>query len=113
MSEAFLERRRAPRVPMKDDETVGLPTGLTVRLVDISTGGVLLFSSQQLQVGQKARLRTTLGAEPFNVDLEVRRVADAGPSGVARSGYRIGAVFTGLDEAAGRSMRRFLSGDPQ
>ncbi len=113
MSEAFLERRRAPRVPMKDDTTVGLPMGLTVRLVDISAVGVLLVSPQKLRVGQKARLRTTLGADPFNVDLEVRRVADVGSSGIARGGFQIGAVFTGLDEGTGRSMRRFLNGDLQ
>ena len=113
MPEALLERRREPRVPMKDDDTVGLPAGLTVRLVDISTGGVLLSSPQRLQVGQKARLRTSLGPEPFNVDLEVRRVAAAGVSGGARGGYRIGAVFTGVDEAAGRSIKRFLDGSFQ
>jgi c-di-GMP-binding flagellar brake protein YcgR len=108
MSDAVLERRREPRVPMKDDERVGLPIGLTVRLVDISAGGILLLSPQKLRPGQKARLRTTLGADPFNVDLEVRRVSDA-----ARGSYRIGAVFTGMDEASGRSARHFLSGDFQ
>ena len=113
MSDAFLERRREPRVPMKDDERIGVPVGLTVRLVDISAGGVLLFSPQKLRLGQKARLRTTLGADPFNVDIEVRRVADGGPSGAARGGYRIGAVFSGVDEASSRSVRHFLSGDSQ
>jgi len=113
MSDAFLERRREPRVPMKDGERVGQPTGLTVRLMDISADGVLLFSPQKLHVGQKARLRTTLGADPFNAELEVRRVADAGSATVGRGGYRIGAVFTGMDEMSGRSMRYFLTGDFQ
>jgi hypothetical protein len=113
MSDALLERRREPRVPMKDDDRIGLPMGLTVRLVDVSAGGVLLSSPQKLRVGQKARLRTTLGADPFNVDLEVRRVAEGGPVGTVGGGYRIGAVFTGLDEASSRSVRQFLSGDLQ
>lgn len=113
MPDAILERRREMRVPMKEDERIGLPAGLTVRLVDISAGGILLFSPQKLHVGQKARLRTTLGADPFNVDLEVRRVADAGPSAAGRGGYRVGAVFTEMDEASGRSVRHFLSGDFQ
>ena len=113
MPEAHLERRREPRVPMTDGPNVGLPMGLTVRLVDISAGGVLLSSSQRMQVGQRARLRTTLGAEPFNVEIEVRRVAEGGPDGATRGRYRVGAVFTGLDEAASRSVNHFLSGDVQ
>ncbi len=113
MAEGFLERRREPRVPMRDDFKVGLPVGLTVRLMDISAKGLLFFSPQKLKVGQKARLRTTLGADPFNVDLEVRRVSDAGASGGTRGGYRVGAVFSVIDEASARSVRHFLSGDFQ
>lgn len=113
MSEAFLERRREPRVPMQEDQVIGLPVALTVRLVDISAGGVLLSSSQKLTIGQRARLQTTLGSDPFNVEVEVRRVADGGQEGAARGRYRIGAVFTSLDEAASRSVNHFLSGDVQ
>jgi hypothetical protein len=117
MSEAFLERRREARVPMNGSHTVDLPTALTVRLVDISTAGVLLSSPQKLRVGQKARLRTMLGTDPLNADIEVRRVADTGSeSGVeigAPGGFRIGAVFTGMDAASSRSVRHFLSGDVQ
>jgi c-di-GMP-binding flagellar brake protein YcgR len=113
MSEAFLERRREPRVPMRDDQTVGIPMALTVRLVDISAGGVLLFSSQKMSIGQRARLHTTLGADPFNAEVEVRRVADGGAEGVGRGRFRIGALFTNLDEASSRSVTRFLSGEIQ
>jgi hypothetical protein len=113
MSQAFLERRREPRVPMTDDHRVGLPMALTVRLVDISAGGVLLSSSQKMSIGQRARLHTTLGADPFNVEVEVRRVADGGSEGGGRGRYRIGAVFTALDEASNRSVHHFLSGDIQ
>lgn len=113
MSQAFLERRREPRVPMSDDQTIGLPMALTVRLVDISAGGVLLSSSQKMAIGQRARLHTTLGADPFNVEVEVRRLAAGSLESNGRGRYRIGAVFTTLDEASGRSVNRFLSGDIQ
>lgn len=113
MSQAFLERRREPRVPMKDDHVVGLPMALTVRLVDISAGGVLLTSSQRMNIGQRARLHTTLGTDPLNVEVEVRRVADGNADGTGRGRYRIGAVFTTLDEASSRSVNQFLSGDIQ
>ena len=113
MPEAYLERRRDPRVPMGGDLRVGLPMALTVRLVDISAGGVLLSSSQKLNIGQRARLRTTLGTDPFNVEIEVRRVADGSLDGNGRGRYRVGAVFTALDEIANRSVSHFLSGDVQ
>jgi hypothetical protein len=112
MSEAFLERRREPRVPMGDDQKVGLPMALTVRLVDISAGGVLLASSQKMSIGQRARLHTTLGADPFNAEVEVRRVAD-GLEGNGRGRYRIGAVFMALDDVSSRCVNHFLSGDIQ
>lgn len=113
MPEAFLERRREPRVPMNGGYTVDVPTALTVRLVDISNAGVLLASPQKLQIGQKARLRTMLGNDPVNADIEVRRVAEGGAEGGPRGGYRIGAVITGMDATSGRSVRHFLSGDVQ
>jgi hypothetical protein len=113
MSHAMLERRREPRVPMADNQQVGLPMALTVRLVDISAGGVLLTSSQKMSIGQRARLHTSLGSEPLNVEVEVRRVAEGGMEGNGRGRYRIGAVFTALDEASKRSVHHFLSGDVQ
>ncbi len=111
MSEAFLERRRAPRVQIPGDRQVGVPVALTVRLMDISASGVLLSSSQKMVVGQRARLHTTLGSEPLNVEVEVRRVGEAEANGAGRGRYRIGAVFHGMDEAGGRSVRHFLQGD--
>jgi hypothetical protein len=112
-AQAYLERRRDPRVPMRDDQRVGVPMALTVRLVDISAGGVLLASSQKMNVGQRARLRATLGADPFNAEIEVRRVAEGGLDGSGRGRFRVGAVFTLLDESAKRSVNHFLSGDSQ
>jgi hypothetical protein len=112
-SEAYIDRRREPRVPMRDDRKIGLPMALTVRLVDISAGGVLLSSSQRMNIGQRARLRTTLGSDPFNAEIEVRRVAEGGVDGNGRGRFRVGAVFTSLDETAKRSVSHFLSSDIQ
>jgi len=113
MPEAYLERRREPRVPMTDGRTIGLPMALTVRLVDISAGGILLSSSRPMTIGQRARLRTTLGTDPFNAEIEVRRVSEGGPEGNGRGRFRVGAVFTALDEIANRSVSHFLSGEVQ
>jgi c-di-GMP-binding flagellar brake protein YcgR len=111
--EAYIERRRDPRVPMEGDQKVGLPVALTVRLVDISAGGVLLSSSQKMNIGQRAKLRTTLGSDPFHAEIEVRRVVEGVMEGSGRGGFRVGAVFTSLDEAARRSVTHFLSGGIQ
>jgi hypothetical protein len=113
MADAFLERRRVPRITLSEEHRVSVPLAVTVRLVDISTGGVLLASTQRMSVGQRARLHTTLGSEPLNVEVEVRRVADAGAGVNGRGRYRMGAVFTSLDDTARRSVQHFLSGDVQ
>ncbi|HEY3383888.1 MAG TPA: PilZ domain-containing protein [Vicinamibacterales bacterium] len=113
MAEAFLERRRAPRISFSNDHRIGLPLSLTVRLVDISAGGVLISSTQPMTVGQRARLHTTLGAEPFTVEVEVRRVADAGADANGSGRYRMGAAFTALDSTARRSMEHLFSGEVQ
>ncbi len=111
MAEAFVERRRQPRVTMPTEQQVGLPLSVTVRLVDISNSGVLLSSTQKMAVGQRARLQTTLGQDPFNASVEVRRVTEMGPDAGGRGRYKIGAVFMGMDEATNRSMQRFLNGE--
>jgi hypothetical protein len=109
MAEPFLERRREPRVPVSGDLMIGVPVAITVRFVDISAGGVLISSPQKMAVGQRARLHTTLGAEPFSAEVEVRRIAD-GVQDADRGRFRIGASFTGLDVTAARSVQHFLSG---
>jgi hypothetical protein len=111
--EASLERRGDPGATAAEDQIAGLPTALKVRLVDLSAGGVLLSSSHELNVGQRARLRATLGTDPFDVEIEVRRIADGSLDGRGRGRCRVGAIFTSLDEAATRSVTHFLSGDTQ
>ena len=87
-----------------------MPTALTVRLVDISASGVLISSPQKMDVGQRARLQVTLGGEPLNVEVEVRRVAE-GTQEVGRQRYRMGATFVAPDEYARRSVQHFLRAD--
>jgi hypothetical protein len=108
MADAFLERRRTPRVRVGDDRHLALPQALTVRVVDISNSGVLLASPQRLEVGQRARLQATLGREALSVEVEVRRVVEGLQEGYGRGRFRVGAVFVAPDEAARRSVQGFL-----
>jgi hypothetical protein len=110
MTEAFLERRRAPRVSVAPGTQLSVPTALTVRLLDISTNGVLISAPQRMNVGQRARLQVTLGGEPLSVEVEVARVAE-GTQELGRHRYRVGATFVAPDEYARRSVHHFLHAD--
>lgn len=111
MTEVVLERRRAPRVAVAPGTEVGVPVALTVRLVDISASGVLLSSPQRVNVGQRARLQMTLGGEPLNVEVEVRRVAENDREMNSHNRYRLGATFVAPDDFARRSVQHFLRDD--
>jgi c-di-GMP-binding flagellar brake protein YcgR len=112
MSDHFVERRRSPRVPLPagDRPNLSLAVSTTVQLMDISQSGVLLSSSQKLDVGQRAQLRTRVGAEPLTVQVEVRRMANGGRMG--HGSFRLGAEFVALDEENQRKIERFLKVEP-
>ena len=83
------ERRRFPRRSVQG-ESAGVPVSQQVRVVDISSVGVLLHAARPLDTGTRAALRLSLGGQPFAADVVVQRVtSDAGPA----AGYRIGAKF--------------------
>lgn len=107
MPERFEERRRVPRVPVSSgDVDVSLTTTATVQMLDISQSGVLLSSSQKVEVGRRAQLRTRIGAEPLTAQIEIRRIAEGGRVGYGS--YRMGAEFVALDDDNQRKIERFL-----
>lgn len=110
MTEAFLDRRRTPRVAVGQGTRVSVPTALTVRVLDISASGVLISSPQKMDVGQRGRLQVTLGGEPLTVEVEVRRIAE-GTQEIGRHRYRLGARFVAPDDFARRSVQHFLRAD--
>lgn len=110
MTEAVLERRRTPRVAMGPGAGMGMALPVSVQLMDISASGVLISSPQKMEVGQRGRLQLTLGGQPLNVEVEVRRVVE-GKEALGRSRYRLGASFVVPDEAARRSVEHFLRAD--
>ena len=54
---AAADRRRVPRVEIADTELSVLEFPIQVRLLDISLGGVLLESTQAVDLGQRGTLR--------------------------------------------------------
>jgi hypothetical protein len=72
----------------------GIVDASSVRVIDISVGGVLLASGRPATVGTRGRLAA---------DVEIRRVS-ASPD---RSGFRIGAMFVGITPAQQDTIQRF------
>lgn len=112
MAGGSVERRRSARavIVSGDRSDLSLPVSTTVQLIDISQSGVLLSSSQKLDIGQRAQLRTRVGPEPLTVQVEVRRVANGGRTG--HGSYKLGAEFVALDEENQRKIERFLKVEP-
>lgn len=96
------ERRRSPRIPLTDGQ-VDIVAPDSVRILDISGGGVLLASSRSAMVGSRGRLAFTVGDMPVTVDIDIRRVVAAAD----RSGYWIGAQFVDLPQPQRAAIERF------
>ena len=101
------ERRRAPRHDV-DHQFTEMPVRAGVRVLDISTAGVLLQSTQMVSPGARASLRFTLAGAPFSAQIQVRRATPA-PQGGA--GYRIGASFVEMTLEHRQMIERFMSND--
>jgi hypothetical protein len=97
------ERRRAGRTPTREGAEIQRATWTTVELIDISTVGVLFVASQEIPLGERGQLRIRLGDSGFVGEIEVRRI-DRRASG----GYRMGAIFTALDQAQQAILEAFI-----
>jgi hypothetical protein len=84
------ERRRSPRHQVGGD-FANLPANMSVRVIDISSAGVLLQSTRLLNPGSRGSLVST--------------ASDAG------SGNRIGATFVGMTLEHRRLIERFMNND--
>jgi hypothetical protein len=99
------DRRRTVRVAPPSPAEIQWPTWSTIELIDISTTGVLFSSPVALAPGDRGQLRLRLGERSFNAELEIRR-GHLHPS--TRTGYRVGATFTVLDEGSRFTLDDFL-----
>lgn len=101
------ERRRVPRLDVSE-EFAALPARMGVRVLDISTAGVLLQSAQRLTPGDRGNLRFSLAGAPFSAEIQVRRATEASQSS---GGYRIGASFVEMSPEHRQLIDRFMSND--
>lgn len=101
------ERRRVPRHDVSE-EFGAVPARMGVRILDISTAGVLLQSTQKLAPGDRGNLRFTLAGAPFSAEIQVRRATEGSQS---TGGYRIGASFIEMAPEHRQLIHRFMNDD--
>ena len=95
------ERRLSPRRQVQG-QSVAVRVAESVRVLDLSSAGVLLETDSPPDLGAIAKLRLSVGGEPLAADVEVRRVT------AGSSGYRVGARFVELTPAHRRLIERFM-----
>ena len=99
------ERRRSER-RSAETQFVKISSSDSVRVLDISTAGVLFQAPSPLSLGTRGRLRLSVGGAPLLAEIEVRRVSvapDLSP------GYRIGAKFVAMTPKHRQLIERFIS----
>jgi c-di-GMP-binding flagellar brake protein YcgR len=107
MPETSRERRQFPRSTVAGGHELKVPLQMAVQLLDISTGGMLVVAPQPLEPGARAELQTRLGADPVQVELEVRWVAPDGEPVKSAGRYRLGARLITTEETR-RGIQKFL-----
>jgi hypothetical protein len=111
MAEPKLERRRSMRVEPASEQPLSLTVSLPVKVLDVSRSGVLLGSKTELAIGERARLRVSVGTRSLTVIIEVRHLSI---DSRARGGlqYRAGAVFVTLTAEQRLLLEQLLGAEP-
>jgi hypothetical protein len=108
MESGFVERRRFPRVPMRIGAAAMRPVSMPVRLLDLSSGGLLLSCPDPLPPGPSSRITARLGNRPLDAELDVRHVSTQWDPRIG--GYRVGGRFVSLAPQARLAVESLLSG---
>ena len=108
MTSGFVERRRSPRVPMGSGASLVRPVSMAVRLLDLSSDGVLLSCPDPIAPGAQPRIVARLGNRPLDAELDVRHASSAWDPRVG--GYRIGGRFVSLGPQAREAVDGLLGG---
>jgi hypothetical protein len=108
MESPFIERRRSPRVQMGSGARVVRPVSMAVRLLDLSSDGVLLSCPDPIAPGAASRVIARLGNRPLDAELDVRHVSGQWDQRIG--GYRVGGRFLSLGPQAKLAVEGLLSG---
>lgn len=108
MEPHFTERRRSPRVPVGGAALAMRPVSMAVRLLDLSSGGVLMACPDRMRVGATPRVVARLGGAPLEAQLHVRHAAEQWDKDAG--GYRVGALFTSVSPLGAIAIDELLKG---
>ena len=108
MESGFIERRRSPRIAMGSGAQVVRPVSMAVRLLDLSSQGVLMACPSPITPGVVSRVIARLGPRPLDAALDVRHVSSEWDP--RAGGYRVGGRFIALGPQAKSAVEGLLSG---
>ena len=111
MEHVFVERRRSPRVAMGDGARLVRPVSMAVRLLDVSSDGVLMACPSPLTPGVVSRVIARLGERPLDASLDVRHASAQWDQ--QAGGYRVGGRFVSLGLQAREAVDGLLGGSEQ
>jgi len=94
----FTERRRSPRVPAANGTMAIRPFSMPVRLLDLSSEGLLLACERPLTISAISRVISFLAGRRLDVELVVRHVSIRWDE--EARGYLVGGRFPALDQPA-------------
>jgi hypothetical protein len=108
MDSGFVERRRSPRVQMGSGATFVRPVSMAVKLLDLSSDGVLLSCPDPISPSALPRVVARLGNRPLDAELDVRHVSSRWDP--RAGGYRVGGRFVALGPQARQAVDDLLAG---
>ena len=111
MDTGFVERRRSPRVPIGSGAVVVRPVSMAVRLLDLSSQGVLLACPDPVPPGAASRVVARLGDHALDAEIDIRHVSSQWDQ--RHGGYRVGGRFVALTPQARLAVDGLLSGSEQ
>lgn len=101
----MIERRKTPRVEIRQEEICRLELRQRVQLLDISQSGALLGSEGNVPVGSTGQFRAGLAALPFHAEVHIRRHH---ARAIAKKQVSLGAQFAAMDDRSKNSLEAFL-----
>ena len=111
MEHEFAERRRSPRVATTNGTMVIRPVSVRVRLLDLSSDGLLLACPDPTRIGGTARVIAWLGGRRLDAEFDLRHVSSQWDD--KAGGYLVGGRFPSLDPLARRTLNDLLgASDP-
>lgn len=101
------ERRRGVRTSLHGQPATW-PGTVDVQVLNINVAGVLLHTTQPIDVGTRGCLHLNLWGTALATDIEVRRVSLLEEGG-RENGYGVGAVFVAITPEHRQLLERFTS----